>query len=798
MFSVGDGRTSVVPSRLGSGSTGYTVVTVYSRGGSDLVSMAKRHARLLKGGDNVKVIDSLEQAVKLAEAEKVGTVVIHTDSCVLGGCNKELTAIDRPQMAWVKWLRRGGRSVQVVRYCECPKLDQPHWSVSHRDIFGTPVAMSSIPPVVYESDVVRGSPDPLLTIVVVDDSEKDINFLCSYLDSIWHLNREGIVDSQFIIISQRLDLRPVYQVVSGYPFEVDVIAPHHPVVGGYPVWDVCDSLNRVWSLIRGEYLSVDHTEFFWSKDRLARTIQYLRHYRPWIALGNLRRLGKGLDNWRVTRSDSSVALIFDQALEARDWDSIAQLCETIPTHWWCWSLPEPSPDRKCWDEDQFYIRKEWFERVAFFQHTERQAFQDIYDLLGAAWREMDKRGVAPECARLSLDQHKCIHRAHALQWGSWTPQMRDWFMSRLDQWQGTAYARPEAWESLFNAPDCLERDNAVWRLREGPQGTLNRFMVKFRKWLDSQDFNKLYWAKYSLAVSGGRDDVKLDKLVEPNPCVPDKWKHICRLYICSATATTCGADCPYCFLDHDAFYRMRTHTNEQEWAAWERLAEDYGPCFVLLSGLEPLDNLPLVAGILKYHYAQVNTNLTFHLPTLEKLIPPDRLDIHPSFHPHLWGLKIEPFLDKVDKVRKLGFDVPLIALVGYPPYLRWWDSWIQKIKDMGIMPNPVPMRQIQYQGKWYPGGYTKEELEILNRHVSPDIFCADGNVRPLNIRACDAGRLCCYIAADGAVSRCGQTPGSMGDQNFFRDGKIIMNTKPEPCDQKECLCGNLHAFHIKD
>ncbi len=286
----------------------------------------------------------------------------------------------------------------------------------------------------------------------------------------------------------------------------------------------------------------------------------------------------------------------------------------------------------------------------------------------------------------------------------------------------------------------------------------------------------------------------------PNPCVPERLQDVCSLYVTYSFANTCRARCPYCFADpgHQGF--PRTWTYEEALPAWRNVAEKYGPCFLLLSGLEPLEELPFVADLLQHHYAQVCTNAMFDEEELYRLVDPDRLEIHPSFHPHLWKPlpDAERFFGKVERLLAHGYRVPLIALVGWPDWLPYWDEWVPRIQSMGIMPNPVPARNTKRpDGRPLPDSYTEEELTILRRHCNPDLFTQQGTVPPLQIKACAAGVATVGIVGSGEVRRCAQLPDSMGGQNFYRDGGFTLLEEPLPCPTARCMCNNLYPYHIQ-
>ena len=291
----------------------------------------------------------------------------------------------------------------------------------------------------------------------------------------------------------------------------------------------------------------------------------------------------------------------------------------------------------------------------------------------------------------------------------------------------------------------------------------------------------------------------------PNPHVPE-WMHEdskgqIRYAFSWCFANKCRALCPYCFAGGKEKSRLplpRTWTEKQALLAWRHVFEWHGPCQDLLGGLEPAEDLELVGAIALYHYLLLVTNFMFDAETLARWVPGNKIEIHPSFHAHLWHYDIDKLLEKVALLKGWGYRVPFVSIVGYPPYLPHLDDWCEAIKSAGMWANVAPMRDAEYQGKAYPESYTEEEAAILARHTFGWIYAEDGKLRPLNVKACAAGHVFAWIQPDGAIWRCGHLPGSMGDQNLFRDLRVKWLDGPKPCDQRICGCTNLHVFHVTE
>jgi len=266
-------------------------------------------------------------------------------------------------------------------------------------------------------------------------------------------------------------------------------------------------------------------------------------------------------------------------------------------------------------------------------------------------------------------------------------------------------------------------------------------------------------------------------------------------------AHTCSAKCPYCFAE-DGYRQLveaghRWWTDDQAVEAWANVADRYGQCSILFSGLEPGEQLELVSRVLHHHYGGLQTNLTFDLDEFQWLMRPDRIYLHPTFHPHLWGFEPEPFIKRVTTLQAGGYKVPLIAVVGYPPYLPRLDEYVEAIREVGAFPNVAPMRLVPYKGKMYPDAYTEAELEILRRHI-PGMYTPQGTFPPLEIARCACGHAAACVVLNGDVWRCGQLRGMGGSQNLIRDGNIEFDAEPQPCHEETCECGQFSVYWLKE
>ena len=271
-------------------------------------------------------------------------------------------------------------------------------------------------------------------------------------------------------------------------------------------------------------------------------------------------------------------------------------------------------------------------------------------------------------------------------------------------------------------------------------------------------------------------------------------------------ASTCNAGCPYCF-SRDSYAKQladgaRWWSDDDAIEAWASLAEKYGEGVILFTGLEAGNELPLVNHIARYHKGILQTNMTFDLDDLVRYVPPSRVSIQPTFHPHLWDFDIEKFIAKArEMVLEYGYVITEVVIVAWPTYVPNLPHWVRRLQDSGFTANVFPCRHCKHNGEPLPAGYTQEQREVISHYSGP---CYENGVdfKPLNISACSAGRDTVCVMLDGTVQRCAQVanighPG-MGEQNLMRDRNIVFDTEPRPCYEKTCRCEQLYRYHIHE
>ena len=332
---------------------------------------------------------------------------------------------------------------------------------------------------------------PLLTMILIVDTEKDAELTRLFFYGLATWNRRAMDRVQVIVVTQKERDPHTHRVAARQPFPVSVIHARHETVGGYPLWDVCEEARMVWPMVQGEYVTFSHQEFLWCPDRLAKTLDYLEEECPVVALGNLRRPGELGEPKKLVRDDGKEYCDeIQRHVKAGDSYLAAAIAESMPSrNWMCEESVEPGPSP--WMEDVFFVRKAWLEATEFFTHADRCVFQDIYDLMGAAMYRLGSYGLAPSCVRMTMDVHKAIHMHHPRLWNSFTPEIRDHFLSNPERWDGTSYMRPDLWKMLIELGQGRSNRNPVSIVRTGRGGTVSRFSRSVEEWVTNGGTKRL-------------------------------------------------------------------------------------------------------------------------------------------------------------------------------------------------------------------------------------------------------------------------------------------------------------------
>lgn len=345
-----------------------------------------------------------------------------------------------------------------------------------------------------------------LTILLFEDAEKPKQYLTDYLGAIAHWNRSGLEETQIILITQKKNMDDARAAAAASGILVKIIKSDNPHVAGHPVWDVMKDVRKVWKHIRGDWITFNHTEFIWCRERLKRTIDWLNLRRPYLALGNLRRPGsdKGArPTWRPGNCDRRVSEPLALMMRWGEWLKAWRAAEQMSTLIWpLWRAQDYKFGVCKWSEDTFFADRRWLETWRGTDHGGELPFQDVYDLMGTALGELKLMSLDPMIHRMTEAENRIIHMWHPKGYRSWTPEIRDWFFSEPERWRHTAFLNMGLWERLLKLEG--EKDTRDWYakfdLRRGKQGTVTRYKEGLRRYLDKKGAAELrkFYRKYGV------------------------------------------------------------------------------------------------------------------------------------------------------------------------------------------------------------------------------------------------------------------------------------------------------------
>jgi len=262
-----------------------------------------------------------------------------------------------------------------------------------------------------------------------------------------------------------------------------------------------------------------------------------------------------------------------------------------------------------------------------------------------------------------------------------------------------------------------------------------------------------------------------------------------QLYASCDIHLDCNYRCPYCFYEGEweEHKKRNIYIPADEWLkCWDRIYEEYGSLHIDISGGEPFiypSFLELISELSRMHLLGIITNLSWDVDDFVKKISPDRVKLHPSFHPYC--TESRTFLQKLIILRDNGFEVSATC-VGYHPLLNNMLKYKSEFGKKGFYFSVLPFNGI-YRGVNYPQGYTPSEKElvavVLNEPSAKEYVLERKTTKG---KLCSAGHKYIRVHPEGAVYRCAHSD-SMGNI-ISRDFRLLDG--PGPCPSEYCDCLN--------
>ncbi|MGM0650350.1 MAG: radical SAM protein [Bacteroidota bacterium] len=261
----------------------------------------------------------------------------------------------------------------------------------------------------------------------------------------------------------------------------------------------------------------------------------------------------------------------------------------------------------------------------------------------------------------------------------------------------------------------------------------------------------------------------------------------------------CNFTCPYCSNDEQSKYIKEPHP------AQERIINVFDKTgiswLILITGGEPFmypGFVDLCEGLQKKHHLQITTNLSSPgVYDFANRIDPDKVFvISASFHviEREKQNMVKDFVDKCQYMQDKGFNV-LANYLAYPPLLHRMEKDLAMLNANGIETFVLTFRG-KYNGKNYPGSYTKKEIDMILKHtIDPDIEYKVAQQKfNFQDHYCEAGSKYFFINNEGDISRCATLTKKTG--NIFSD-PIPVDNSPAPCIADNCRDAYIGAAAVK-
>lgn len=250
----------------------------------------------------------------------------------------------------------------------------------------------------------------------------------------------------------------------------------------------------------------------------------------------------------------------------------------------------------------------------------------------------------------------------------------------------------------------------------------------------------------------------------------------------------CNFGCSYCFFPKftEENPEVGRFSPQQIYDAFEATGRIW---HLFIAGGEPLlyPNFIELVNLLKTkHPIQISTNLyNKNVKAFSEEVSPDNIIvINASLHlPHHNDKSLKKFLENYHVLKAKGFEI-LVSYVTYPPLFDRIKDDFQYLQDQGVdYLLPITFKG-EYEGKQYPGSYTKDQTRIIS-----ELYQEQLELRLMldqmnfNGQMCTAGKNYFQMELDGEVSRCCTIKESYG--NLFQ-GTFVPDTKPRPCTSNIC------------
>jgi len=258
--------------------------------------------------------------------------------------------------------------------------------------------------------------------------------------------------------------------------------------------------------------------------------------------------------------------------------------------------------------------------------------------------------------------------------------------------------------------------------------------------------------------------------------------------ICWHINDLCNFKCKYCFFPY-----FTEENPDAGRLSPEQIVEAFNKTgrkwHLYIAGGEPMlyPNFAELISLLKPHHpVQISTNLYNKKVKefVERVTPDNVIMINGSLHiTHHNKTSLAEFIKNYHLFLEKGFNI-VVTYVTYPPLFERMEKDFEYMRSQGIQRIHPLTFQGMYEGKKYPGSYTKEQIKLIH-DLSIDkreIFVTSNKLNFKN-RLCRAGKDYFYMEINGEVYKCGTIRESCG--NLF-DGTFNPAEHPMTCPMTHC------------
>lgn len=249
----------------------------------------------------------------------------------------------------------------------------------------------------------------------------------------------------------------------------------------------------------------------------------------------------------------------------------------------------------------------------------------------------------------------------------------------------------------------------------------------------------------------------------------------------------CNYRCPYC-LNAEDWERLKRETlirSVEGWKDfWYNLYEKYGEIEIIISGAEPFaypNFIEIVKEITKFHTCIISTNLSIGIEKFVKTCNPQRVRIHPAFHPSFADLGT--FLGNLKLCRRTGFWPFIVVYVAYPPQIDDFKKYNKIFRDDGFV---LKMRIFKTRNDWETRPFSQTEMRNQNFVKPEDKYSFRYLAGKISTQGypCKTGIKYFRINHKGDILRCAQGTilGSVLEEEFS------LNDSPSLCPYQKCPC----------